>query len=171
MEEGKLNVLEPPVIQLHADARALFFEYWDHIELNLAPEHELALIKDVAAKASENASRIACRLAVFEDPNVTQLTDDYMRRGIAISNWHLSEARRLLLGSDVYPKLQRAQVLHNWLQTRGQERFSCRDIHQKGPSSLCQRATYKEALAPLMDHNWIAPAPGMPSRFILRKAS
>jgi hypothetical protein len=171
MEEGKLNVLEPPVIPLHADARALFFEYSDHIELNLAPEHELALIKDVAAKAPENASRIACLLAVFEDPNFTQLTDEYMRRGIAISDWHLSEAKRLLLGSGVDPKLKRAQLLLTWLQTMGYVRFSCRDIHQKGPNSLRHRAIYKEALLILMDHYWIAPVPGKPSHFILRKAS
>ena len=171
MEEGKLNVLEPPVIPLHADASALFFEYSDHIEQNLAPEHEFALIKDVAAKAPENASRIACLLAVFEDPTITQLSGDYMRRGIAISNWHLSEAKRLLLGSGVDPKLKRAQVLLDWLQNRGHECFSCRDIHQKGPSSLRHRAIYKEALLILMDHHWIAPVPGKPSHFILRKAS
>jgi hypothetical protein len=108
---------------------------------------------------------------VFEDPNVTQLTDEYMRRGIAISDWHLSEAKRLLLGSGVDPKLKRAQLLLTWLQTMGYERFSCRDIHQKGPNSLRDRANYKEALALLMDHHWIAPAPGKPLHFILRKAS
>ena len=51
--------LKPAVLPLSSDARRLWIAYHNETERELAPEGELATVRDVASKSPENACRIA----------------------------------------------------------------------------------------------------------------
>ncbi|MGH7291732.1 MAG: YfjI family protein, partial [Myxococcota bacterium] len=58
--------LRPREIWLRDTARRAWIAYHDEVERDLAPGGELASIRDAAAKAADNAARLAALLATYE---------------------------------------------------------------------------------------------------------
>ena len=51
------NDLAPRELRMSGDARAVWIDFYDDVEKQLAPGHALAGLKDVASKSAENAAR------------------------------------------------------------------------------------------------------------------
>ena len=64
---GKRNELAPRALPLSADATAAWQGFYDHIEGQCGAGNELAAIGDFAAKAAEQAARIAGVISIIED--------------------------------------------------------------------------------------------------------
>ena len=86
----------------------------------VAGNAELAVIVDFAAKAAEQAARIAGVLTIVDGGLANEIEAGTMR-GAVNSDWYVNEALRLQLGRRTDLKLVRAQRLLDWLRQHGGE--------------------------------------------------
>lgn len=125
---------------MSADAEAKWIAFFNHVEAECGPEGDLKLIRDVAAKAAENAARIAAVIAAVEKGDTDHIGLGSMRCGIALADWYLREALRLAHAARLDPKLARAQALLDWLRSRDRPEIGFRDILQLGPTASRSRS-------------------------------
>lgn len=69
--------------------------FHDHVESQCGPSGDLWPIKDVAAKAAEQAARIAGVLAIVESHPANEISKDAMASAVKLADWYLGEAIRL----------------------------------------------------------------------------
>src|SRR5262249_41213699 len=98
-------------------------------------------VADCAAKAAENAGRIAGVFWVFEHGPSGEIDAETMEAGAAIASWHLHEAKRIMGATKVPQAVSDAALLVQWMQKPapdGKERWkvSPRDILREGPARL-----------------------------------
>jgi hypothetical protein len=148
-DEGRLSTV---TLSLSHEARAIWVQFHDAIETMLAPNGELADVKDVASKVADNAARLACLLHVFEN-GAGAVGVQAMASGAKLATWHLTEAQRFLGQFALPPEMDKAMRLDAWLlawckQTNTRQ-VSTRDTQQLGP--LRDKPTLTTALAELVD--------------------
>ena len=146
MAEGERNVLAPPALTLDAGAFMAWKEFYNGVENRCGQSGELAAIVDFAAKAAEQAARIAGVLTVVDDRLALEIKAATMRDAVTIADWYVNETLRLQQGARTDPRLVRAQRLLEWLQARGGE-IGLREIIQFGPASERSKAAAEETLA------------------------
>jgi putative DNA primase/helicase len=113
-EDGALT---PAMLSLTPAAKALWVEFHDAIERELAAGGELYDVRDAASKAADNAARLAALFQVFEH-GVGAVGDDAIERASRIVAWHLSEARRFFGELALPTELADATRLDDWLIER-----------------------------------------------------
>jgi putative DNA primase/helicase len=111
---GEDGALTPAVLSMTPEAKAAWVEYHDAIEGELCDGGELYDVRDVAAKAAENASRLAALFQVFEH-GIGAITLDSFERAGRIVAWHLSESRRFFGELALPVELADAARLDGWL--------------------------------------------------------
>jgi hypothetical protein len=147
--------LEPRAVPLSQAARKVWIAFYDKVEHDLKDDGPLADIRDVAAKAAEQAARIAGVLAVFEDPDVVTIDELVVANACRLVTWHLNEAARLSAVARLDPSIRKAQVLLTWLRARPQGRVVLRDICHSGPHSIRKKSDAEKAISILQEHGWI----------------
>ncbi len=165
---GGPNELDPITLIMSPEAEAEWIGFFNHVESECGPDGELNAIRDVAAKAAENAARIAAVIAAVEKGETDQIGLASMRCGIDLADWYLREALRLAHASRLDPKLLRAQVLLDWLRASGQMETVFRDILRLGPGQTRTKAAADDAVAILVAHGWLSEIVGRPRRLLLR---
>lgn len=90
-EAGGLN---RKVLDLSEDALAYWVEFYNHIEGSLAFGGYSEFIRPAAARAAENAARIAAIFHVFEHGLEGEVSREHMVSASNIVKWHLSETKR-----------------------------------------------------------------------------
>jgi len=164
---GGPNELDPLVLGMSAEAEAEWIQFFNHVEAECGPAGEFKLIRDVAAKAAENAARIATVIAAIEQTDLTKIGLPAMRCGIGLAGWYLREALRLAHASRLDPKLLRAQALLDWLRSREMHQVGFRDILQYGPSATRTKAAADDATMILLAHGWLREVNARPRRFLV----
>jgi hypothetical protein len=134
------NELIPPKLTIAADATQVWVEFYNSVERRCGTYNELAEIGDFAAKAAEQAARIAGVLTIFHSPAATEIDAGAMGNAIVIMQWHVNEVLRLQQSGRTDPSLLRAQQLLDWLKTRSPE-VSVREILRFGPADLRTKAS------------------------------
>jgi len=139
--DPKTMALDPPLINLSAGARSRWIEFHNDAEHELGQLQEFGDVADFAAKAAENAARIAGVFWVFEHGPSGEIDAETMEAGAAIASWHLHEAKRIMGATKVPQAVSDAALLVQWMQkpgTDGKERckVSPRDILREGPARL-----------------------------------
>jgi hypothetical protein len=169
---GKVkNELQPRVLKISPSGCELLHNFADNVEAELAKGASLENVRDVGAKAMENACRIAAVLAAFENLDCQEINEDCVTRGIKIADWYLNEAARLANSQVTDPNLQLAQRLLDWLQSQREKTFGIRDLLNRGPSPLRQKKILMPVLKELIDHNWITVVSERPKIFKLNSNS
>ena len=133
LASGKRNELAPRELTLSPEAVSVFREFSDRIELQCGAEGELNPIGDVAAKAAEQATRIAGVLTIINDPQAGEISGEVMVAGITLAEWYLREALRLHGAARTDPKLAQAQRLLRWLGRQTEFEVAFRDILRCAP--------------------------------------
>ena len=87
LAEGKRNELAPRALPLSLDATKLWIGFHDHVEAQLAPDGPLAPIKSFAAKAAEQAARIAGVITIVEDLHAPEISAEVMAGAITLADW------------------------------------------------------------------------------------
>jgi len=100
--------LTPEVIDLSPQARAEWIRFHDEVERELGARGALRGVRDVAAKAAENAARLAALFHVLEHGAIGTIASEVIRAAACIVGWHLNEAQRLLAHLDTPPSLAAA---------------------------------------------------------------
>jgi putative DNA primase/helicase len=163
-DRGLLMRLKPPVMGLSPAAKRLFIDFHDEVEKDLARFGELEGVRDVGAKAAENAVRLAAVCQVTEQGRpAAEVTEGYMHGGIEIARWHVNEARRLFYEVDAPEEITDARELSAWLGGRAREladadgiplvdengTIATRDIRRKGPNRTRDSSRLDAAVATL----------------------
>ena len=92
--------LTPAVLALSPQARAEWIRVHDEVERGLGARGAFRGVRDVAAKAAENAARLGALFHVLEHGTSGTITVEEVRAADCIVSWHLTEARRLLADLD-----------------------------------------------------------------------
>lgn len=148
--------LQPRVLGLAPEARALLVDFADAIEVAQAPGGDLAHITGAASKAAEQAARIAGVLTLWRDLDATEVQPDDMADGIALAQFYLSEASRLASAATVSAEIDKAEKLRIWLLNVWTEPdVLVRDVVRLGPNPLRESPKAWAALDILEKHGWL----------------
>jgi putative DNA primase/helicase len=149
--------LTPALLDLDTAAKAFWIDYFDTVERQLAPSGEFAAIRDVAAKAADNAARLAAVLHVFEHGPTGTISRDVVESAAEIVAWHTYSARAVLGPLSLSRELGNAVNLSQWLTelcaAEGVQEINSTRILQEGPNAIRSRQTLTEALAVLREHD------------------
>lgn len=164
---GTRNELDPRRLVMTDEASQLWRAFFDHVEEQCGASGELRGIRDFAAKAAEQAARIAGILAIVQDLGAREIDGTTMESAIGLADWYVEEAARLQKAARTDPKLLRAQALLDWLGGLGQREIEFRDILRLGPSATRTKDEADKALAVIKAHGWAVEVPGRPRRLRL----
>ena len=161
LAEGTVNVLQPRIIPLSPDARALWIGFVDYVEVRLAPHGEYRLISGLANKLPEHAARLAGIMAVYDDSHAEHVEAEHMKRGIVLAKHFAAETLRLRGIASVYLPLQHAQELLEWLHKKWDEPvISLADIYQGGPTFIRSAEMARTVVETLVKHRWLIAVKG-----------
>jgi hypothetical protein len=78
-----------------------------------------------------------------------------MRNAITLADWYVNEVCRLQEAGRSDPRLRRAALLLEWIQSQPGGKAAISRILTHGPNALRTKAVAEDALAILLDHRWI----------------
>jgi hypothetical protein len=154
------NELELRDVPFSADAEALYWRFADEVEKEMAPGGDYDSIRAFAAKLPEHAARLSATIAAYRNVKFTELSRDDFQRGMQISIYYATEAKRIsganTVGSELAQKLRLAQKLLDWLQhVWSKPTVSARDIYTHGPNSIRDRERAIDLAEILRKHGWL----------------
>ena len=148
--------LQPCILGLAPDARALLAGFADAIEAAQSPGGGLAHITGTASKAAEQAARIAGALTLWDDLDAQAVKADVMAAAITLAQFYLSEASRLASAATVSAEIDKAEALRQWLLgSWPHPDVMARDVVQMGPNPLRETPKARAALGILENHGWL----------------
>ena len=109
------NELDPRAVPFSTDATTLFWEFVDAVEKEMAPGGEYESIRPFAAKLPEHAARLGVTIATYRDPNIAELDQEDLNRGIRLAAYYASEAKRISESGRTAPDIRLAKRLLDWL--------------------------------------------------------
>ena len=151
------NELAPRTLELSPQARELWVEFHDAVEMSMRPDGPLAALRDVAGKAAEHAGRIAGVLQIVDDEGASVIETDAMARACELADWDLREAARLANEMAIPPAVRDAQTLLAWLRARGLETVTATFLQKQGPGPLRAKARLNPTIETLEAHGWFVP--------------
>lgn len=155
---GKDNELAPRVLAIGDKAMVIWRAFYDHVERQTGPGSDLVSVRDFASKAAEHAARIAGVLTIVRDQAAAAIDTEEMQSAVVLADWHVNEVLRIHSGR-VDRRLLYAHQLLNWLTEEAVERqtdtIPFRDILRFGPNATRTKAKADEAIAVLVEHEWI----------------
>jgi hypothetical protein len=137
------------------DAMRTWVAYHDHIEVQCKPGGELHPVAGVAAKAAEQAARIATVLALVDDIHAGEVSQPHIEAGIALSEFYVTEALRLFDLAPLDAALENAGKLLVWAQNHEVTRWPIQALYQKGPRCIRSKKAAIDALELLENHGWV----------------
>lgn len=157
------GTLLPKPVAFSPDAQSAWTSFHDEIEGELSDAGSLREVRDVAAKAAENAARLAVLFECLADSkNPSELlavSHDSLTRAATVVRWHLSEARRFF-GSLALPEdLGDAAKLSHWIadycRRERRSEVAKNYVRQHGPSLLRSKKRLDAALEVLVEHGHV----------------
>ena len=184
LAENSRQELKPRRLPLSKGARELLRQYYEKVEMQQAPGGDLEHVISFASKAPEQAARIAAVMTLWENLDAFEVTTATMADAVGLSQFYLSEARRLVDAAVVSEDIKKAERLRLWLRDSWPERarqlgrdpatIVPKDVVQFGPNALRETKTAKRFMALLAEHGWLAELPkgsvvdGVPRQFAYR---
>jgi hypothetical protein len=172
----ELDRLDPKVVVLDPDAYKTWVVFHNEVEEQLGDY--FSDIKGVAAKAAENAARLACCFHTFATDVEVPVPRATMNDACAVMRWYLDEAVRFGQVSGLTKEMQDAERVEHFLVEqvklvlRGKldaSKLTVNRIRQHGPGALRGRGKdIDAAVEALCDHGRIRvfSEPGSKSRRI-----
>lgn len=157
---GHPQELVPARLPLSRPARELLHRFHVAVELAQAAGGPMEQVRAYASKAVEQAARIAGVLTLWADLDAPVVTPQAMGDGIALAQFYLGEARRLLEAGAVSVETGRAEALRQWLvESWPHTEVTARDVVRNGPNRMRETKVVRETLAMLETHGWLARLP------------
>lgn len=111
-EHGCLN---PALLKFTPEAQGKWVEFHDEIELMLKNGCDLYDVRDVAAKAADNAARLSALFHVFSNGTSGSISAESFDSASLIVAWHLHESRRFFGELALPPEMADAARLDSFL--------------------------------------------------------
>lgn len=132
--------LMPTLLSLSGDAKSRWVAYHNAIEDLLKPGNQLADVRDIASKSSDNAARLAALFQVLVDPHAKTISVEWMEAATNIAAWHLNESQRffgqLIMDRDTQNMMQLDAWLMHYCQQHRAGAVSKSTVLQYGPHGL-----------------------------------
>lgn len=141
-------------LTLEPEAKELWVGAYNRIELASAAGQELEHYRAYASKLPDQILRLAGVISLSEDPVTTSITVGVMRGAIALGDFYISQAKRLLMTPDD-EKLSESEVLLQWLQRQSWTTFALRDVYRLGPKFVRSASKARDLLQTLEQHFWV----------------
>jgi hypothetical protein len=151
------NELTPRVLELSDGAKGVAFH--DKIETQMGENGALDDIRDAAAKAAENAARIAGVLTILERSDATIIETEAMTAGCKLMTWYVGEALRLSGTHRLPLRTRNAIKLLDWLRAKGKTEITRSEVMQLGPNPMRRKPDAEGAISVLEEHGWLRPQP------------
>lgn len=113
-----------------------------------------ASIKPFASKVAEHAGRLGAILALYADPDATEVSAEAMKGGIALARHYAAEMLRLEGTAGINEELRRADELRRWWEATGEQAMHLARAYQSGPNCLRNSATARAAFLTLEEHGY-----------------
>jgi putative DNA primase/helicase len=147
------GTLNPTILTLSPDAKAVWVKFHDGIEEELREGGDLADVRDVASKTADNAARLAALFHALERGTGGQIQADHMTAAARVAAWHLSEARRffgeIALPLPIADATRLERFLIEWCRRHGRRSIPRREAQRQGP--VRDGSRLDAALAELVD--------------------
>lgn len=88
--------LAPPTLDLSPEAKEVWIDFHNQVEMELRVGGDMADARDVASKAADNVARLAALFHLYEWHSEGQINAELVRAATVIVTWHLYEAKRFL---------------------------------------------------------------------------
>lgn len=148
--------LKPPVLDLSPQAKALWVNYYNAVEVQLKPYSFLAIIPDFARRSAEQAARLAGCFHAFENGPHGSISEEMMQKAITIAQWFLTETLRFFGAHDHPQDYQDAEALWRWCIHKNHEAITLSLVNQYGPNHLRKfPQRYQNALKLLEKHGYL----------------
>ena len=134
--EGTQNELSLPSLTICEEAKEHWIAFYNSLEIQSGPGGDLEAIDTFAAKAAENAARIAGIFTIIKSPTATVIEYPEMYDAICLMNWYANEALRISGHRPVDENLKRADDILKWLIKHRNGTATQRDIMNAGPGHL-----------------------------------
>ncbi|MEC9433957.1 MAG: YfjI family protein [Pseudomonadota bacterium] len=158
LRDGSRNELQPPMLPLSPEARAVLQDFGLQVERAQAPGGALETSRAFASKAAEHAARVAAVLAVYLGE--AAVSGETMADAVTLAGHYIGEAKRLGDAAVISTETAEAERLRRWLAESWPEPFvSVADVTQRGPSSLREAARARRLMKVLEANNWLTPVP------------
>lgn len=159
--DAETRELEPRILRLSHEARAMLVQFSDAVEAAQASGGEYAHITGYASKAAEQACRIAGVLTAWGDLDAPEVTGETMAHAITLAAYYLGEAARLSDAATVSAEVERAEALRKWLLTNWPHpEVLPRDVLRLAPiRALRESPAAKAAIGMLVKHGWLVALP------------
>lgn len=147
--------LEFEVLDFSPQAKLIWIQFHNHIEKELSPSGVMAAARDFAAKAADNAARLAALLHLYSHGPEGKIGADAMTAATRIVAWHCKEALRFV-GELALPRpTANALALEAWCLDRCRAlhvaSVARRDVQRLGPGAIRDNAVLHEALDVLVE--------------------
>lgn len=155
------RALSPRVLDFSREARELFIQWHDAVEVELRPDGAFDDIAGFAAKLPEHSVRIAAVMAYFEDRNVSEISAKALSAGIKIAKFHVAEALRVIGVGSGDVDTENASALIDWIRKKGHAVVAPRYLSRHViPKHLRPASTLKRAIELLVEMRHLVPIKG-----------
>ena len=126
------------MLELDEQAKEIWVQFHDQLEVMLGPGKPLHDVRDVASKTAENAARIAAVFFAFSTlgKRSQKISKEFMESACDVALWHLYEAQRFLNEIAIPLEQEHAQKVEERLIARcrngGTSEITKREFQQKG---------------------------------------
>jgi len=140
--------LEPETLAITGPAYEAWINVHDAIEEQLSPHGELSVIREFAAKAADNAARIAAVLAYVETR--AEPTAEHINRAAALAEYYLKTMIQRTQDAANSTTEHEARELADWIRENGGELHA--DSFNKLPAAYRKAQKARSLLALLVDY-------------------
>lgn len=147
------GALSPAMLTFSPEGKAAWVDFHNRIEAQLGAGGTYQDVRDVAAKIADNAARLAALFHVFEGAPGHTVGSDHFRSAARIAEWHLNESRRffgeLALPAPLVDAGRLETWLVQWIARTGNDLVPTKDVQQRGPAGLREKARIDAAMVEL----------------------
>jgi putative DNA primase/helicase len=148
--------LNPQELPLDDEAQELAVLAGNQFESLMKSGNDLAELRDRAAKALENACRMAGVLAVVEGGiNTASISKSHLERGLVLVQWYLAESLRIRGAAIIPQSVKDAESLSKWLHSRNMTIFNSKPVLTHGPSHLRNKDRLLAAIGELVSNGYV----------------
>lgn len=153
------NHYEFKELTLTEKSSRLLHSYTSLIDENSAKHRKYGHIQGIAAKSAEQGIRLAGVIALFEQgPDIKEIPDHIVKRGISIANWYLDEASRLLSENEQEPQyIADAKMLLKWIDKNQFPYLNASTLSKYGPAQIRRKYRYHPAIDTLIEYGYLTP--------------
>lgn len=142
--------INPPVLALTRPAQDVWLDFYNDVEAQMGNAGQYALIRPFAARAGEQARRVASVLAGFAGAN--RIDETAMEQACRLVEHSVTEWHRHSTARTADPQLVAAKDLLDWLKAKGWNDFHRDKLGKSGPSYARKAKARDGLLEVLIEH-------------------